>query len=410
MAKKTITPQEQGMYQQLGIDPHKKGVKKVFSKIIAKEFPHAFCVIGKHDLLPHVYFAKHSDGVGSKCLQRLLHYLLTKDSKVFRGDAADALIMNIGDVAACGFVGTYPYILTDIIGINSNNVDKAVIMREIGQGILDMIELYRQFGIEIVFMGGETADLPDQIRTYTFDMDVFAMAAPAQVIKGNIQPGDKIFGFASDGRAVWEQEENSGIMSNGLTMTRIVLMHRKYAKEFPYLCRPDKPFQGRFEIDDKPFKTEAMEDMTVSQAIMSPTRQYAIIVNLIIKKLRQRIGEDRWVSEILHGISLNTGGGMTKIMNLGDKIQYEKNMPNIPELFRLIQSETGEKWKYMLTTFNCGIGLDVIGSDEGGILSDVIHDVSAETSVKAFEYGSCERSKTAKNRLAVETFTGIYKF
>jgi len=68
---------------------------------------------------------------------------------------------------------------------------------------------------------------------------------------------------------------------------------------------------------------------------------------------------------MLHGISMNTGGGATKIKNVGKGgILYVKNrMPLMPPLFRLIQSVSQEEWQNMYQNFNCGVGIDVVGED-----------------------------------------------
>lgn len=84
---------------------------------------------------------------------------------------------------------------------------------------------------------------------------------------------------------------------------------------------------------------------------------------------------------------MNTGGGATKVMNLGPGgIVFHKNMPEPPPIFRLIQTESGEVWENMFRTFNCGVGLDVIG-DEG--LGGYLAEVEAETGVRLYDLGYC---------------------
>jgi len=217
------------------------------------------------------------------------------------------------------------------------------------------------------------------------------------MIKGNVAVGDQIWGFASDGQAAWEDRPNSGMMSNGCTMARIKLMLPEYAIKYPWLCRDDKSkhFCGCFLVDDRDPWLDPL-GLTVSEAIMSPTRQWALVIKLIIEKL--------WDLEkfhLLHGISMNTGGGATKIKHVGQGILYVKEMPALPPFFQLIQHETGESIENMFTTFNCGVGIDVVGSPEGGVLEDTLKMVSEETEIDLFHLGECQKAPTEKNEVSL---------
>src|SRR4030043_1966605 len=97
MAKKSI-------YEKMGVDPHKGTVKGIFEKIIKNDFPGAFCVMARDEKNPGRVKVKHSDGSGSKSIQRCLHYFETGDETIFQGDTDDALSSNASDIAAAGFV------------------------------------------------------------------------------------------------------------------------------------------------------------------------------------------------------------------------------------------------------------------------------------------------------------------
>lgn len=386
------------IYEDLGIDSTKAGVAEIFKKITDNDFPGAFCKIIIDPDNPDMVFVKHPDGSASKSVQRILHYLETGDATVLQDDPFDAFSMNTGDIAACGFVFGL-LTVTDIIGINALNVHKNVILTNFVLGMAKVLSLYKEYGFRIKYPGGETADLPDQINSYVLDMDIHARANIKEVIKGNIELGDEIFGFASDGQAVWEKKPNSGIMDNGLTMGRIILMHPDYAKKYPFLCRRDKPYCGRLRVNDYlPYL-----DMTASEALLSPTRQWAILIRLLIEELNAQ-----GVFHLLHGICMNTGGGLTKIRNIGCKIHYIKNIPVPPPLFQLIQQESGESWRNMFKTFNCGIGLEVVGSREGGILEGIINRVSKETNIAAKKIGWCEGSCFEKNSVQLTSCYGTF--
>jgi len=223
-------------YEALGIDPNKKTVRQIFEKIIDNEYKGAFVNIVTDPFYPKRVITQHQDGDGSKFIQRLIHYFESGDSEVFRGMVDDALSMNTGDIAACGFV-YLPWLVTDVLNVNFPKELKNIIMKEVAIRFAELKKLYADHGIRIILLGGETADLPDQVRSGVFDIAITAWANKKDLIAGNIQNGDVIYGFPSDGQAVWETEENSGIMSNGLTMARSRLMSTAYNAKYPVLKR-----------------------------------------------------------------------------------------------------------------------------------------------------------------------------
>lgn len=391
MAKRSI-------YEKLGVDPHKDSVRGVFEKIVRNDFPNAFCVMARDKRNPGFVKVKHSDGSGSKSVQRCLHYFETGDETIFQGDIDDALSSNTGDIAASGFIDTYE--VTDVININSKNVPKDIILKQLGLGFLKIIGLYKKFGLEIEFLGGETADLPDQVNSYAIDIDVRATAPEADIIRGNVEAGDLIFGFSSAGQAKWEEKPNSGMMTNGLTFTRTALMHSGYNKKYPFLFGKNR-YAGQYKVGD--YREEL--GMTVGEAILSPMRQWAIVIKLLVEKLKENKA-----FHLLHGISINTGGGLTKISNLGKGIKYVKQIPDPPPLFKLIQNESGESWKNMCVTFNMGIGMEIVGSGEGGALKAAVDSVSGKTNVASCELGKCEKNKGKQNKVIVSSGFGTFEF
>lgn len=382
----------------MGVDPHKDSVRGVFREIVKNDFPNAFCVMARDSKNAGWVKVKHSDGSGSKSIQRCLQYFETGDESIFQEEIFDALSSNTGDVAASGFVSQYE--VTDVVNINSLNVPKDLILNQFGQGFLKMIDLYKKNGMEIEFLGGETADLPDQIRSYAIDIDVRSSAKEEDIVRGNIQSGDTIFGFASDGQAKWEEKPNSGIMTNGLTMARTALMHPDYSKKYPFLSRKEFPYRGKYKVGESVSGLE----MTVGEAILSPTRQWAIVIKALVEEIKK---ENHF--GLLHGLCINTGGGLTKIKSLGEKIRFVKNVPASPALFELIQKESHETWENMCVTFNMGIGLEVVGADDNGVLKKALEKTSQTTGVKFYELGTCKKSKE-KNEISLHTPFGSFRY
>jgi len=387
-------------YAQLGVDAGKGSVRQAFKDVVKNDFPGAFVNIARDPDIPGLVHTMHPDGDGSKMVQRITHFLETGDAEIFQGAVDDAFTMNAGDVAASGFVFG-KWFLTDIININALTLPKKLILGQLAQRFKSLLDLYQTEGFGIVyFMGGETADLPNQVCSATFDMDIKAEAWESDLILGNTQPGDCIFGFASDGQAVWEDRFNFGLMANGLTSGRIHLMSKAYNKKYPFLVGFGKKFMGRFEVNDQP---DILNGATISQALLSPTRQWAILIRLLLEELKKR-----GISSMLHGISMNTGGGATKITHVGrGGIVYEKNMPMPPSIFQLIKQESGEVWRNMYQSFNCGVGLDIVGEDCVGFLG-ALASVSRRTGVTLYDLGKCYKGVSGRNIVRLKTPFGTF--
>ena len=399
---------EKDMYQALGVDSGKANVRKIFSKSISNDYPNAFVNIVRDPCNPNYVMTLHNDGDGSKFLQRLLHYWEVGGGySVFKGMVDDGLSMNTADIAAAGFVyGNW--LVSDILNVAFPKKIKEDLMLAVAERMSELLQLYRRHGLDaIYFLGGETADLPDQVRTGVFDVSVSARMIVDHVIAGNVKPGDVIYGIQSDGRADWEKTDNFGLMANGYTLARSCLMDKSYNKKYPQLARDkktvsDQPFfRGRFKVGEG---IAALGVPNVSEALLSPTRQWAIV----IRKLTDFLFNGDSVSE-LHGISVNTGGGATKIQHLGGgKVTFVKKMPHPPSLVQLIQYESGELWENMQKTFNCGVGLDIVGNDSPQFRK-ALELLGESCGLKVYKLGYCEKRKSDKSaKVVLETKFGTF--
>jgi len=341
-------------YEELGVDPHKESVKNAFKKLNENEVSRAFVNMITDPLNPTHYLTQHQDGDGSKLIQRFLNYYESGGQPgCFQHMADDALSMNTGDIAAAGFV-SYPIIVTNVLDIGRKDV-KDIVMKEMAERFAELRELYAGYGMELRFLGGETADLLDQVKSAVLNVTVTSWVDKAYVVSGNIRPGDIIFGFPSTGCAIWEKQSNPGIMSNGLTLSRKKTMAAVYNAKYPFLKRDGDFYSGQFLVGDRP---DIMGGMTAGEMLTFPTRQWAIVIKILIDELKEA-----GIFHMLHGITMNTGGGCTKIKNIGEDILYVKVIRDVPPAFRFIQQESGESWEDMFVDFNCGIGLDIIGAN-----------------------------------------------
>lgn len=397
----------ESMYEKLGIDPSKQSVRDIFAKLIDNEYQGAFVNIITDPFCESRVLTQHQDGDGSKFIQRMIHYMETGNEQVFAGMADDALSMNSGDIAASGFVFG-PWIITDVLNLNLPSELKKVVMKAVAVRLLELREIYKEHNFNLKFLGGETADLPDQVKSGVFDIAITAWADKSDLIAGNIEPGDIIFGFASDGQASWEEKENTGIMSNGLTLARSCLMSKSYNEKYPHLKRDGDFYTGRFNYNDHSdflFYGYPKSNMSVGEALLSPTRQWAIVIKTLISILKEKNA-----LHMLHGISMNTGGGATKISHVGSGgLIYIKNMPAPPLLFVLIQNESGEKWENMYRSFNCGIGIDVVGENTD-IFQEAIVEASQICNIKSYHLGGVVKGETESNQVWLSTPFGDFEY
>lgn len=376
-------------YRELGIDVGKRGVES-FKKTLDDLYPEAFCVVQRDPYDPNLGIVLHTDSAGSKPVQAYLHWRESGDPSWFRGLAQDVLAMNLDDILC---IGASPIAFVDYIAFNTLYIDRESLLKEMAKGFQETLEKLRRFGVNILFAGGETADLPDQLRTLDVSGTILGRVPLDGVIIGDmISPGDLIVGLRSGGKAGYEEGRNSGIMCNGLTLARSSLMTADYLERYPELAHPvGRRYRGRYLFDD--YLEEL--DTTVGEALLSPTRLYAPIILRVLRELPGGI----------HGLVHNTGGGLTKCLRLGTGILYVKDaLPEPDPIFKLIQREGEVDWWEMHSVFNMGVGFEVIS--EPRVAEDVI-EISERYGLEATVIGRCERSPEG-NRLLIESEYGRF--
>jgi phosphoribosylformylglycinamidine cyclo-ligase len=381
-----------------GVDTRKGAAGAAITAVDPAEFPHAFCRMYRDPEFGFIY-AKKPDGVGSKSVQRYLHAVETGDQSVYEGDADDCIAMNMGDVACGGLFRAWAF--TDMVDINQLYVDKKAYLKALNRGFERIKRLYAEHGIPFRITSGETADLVHQTETVILGGDIYARGDEKDVITGDlISQGDVILGIGSGGPCKFEARPNSGMMSNGSTFARLVLMHPRYAELHPEIAEPrGDPYSGRFSIGDVPDGL----DMEVSEALMSPTRHFPVIAYGLVKKFGKNI----------HGLVFNTGGGQTKIIRVGDGIQYVKHeLPRPDPFFILLQAESERSpklrktWKGMFEALNCGVGMDVVVPP--WMREVVARYVQEEFGVGCQTIGHCEASRDGKNHLHISSEFGKF--
>lgn len=366
-------------YAQTGVDVHKKGIE-VFKSAVENLFPEAFCVVYQHPSRPSYGMILHTDGDGSKPVQCYLHFRETGDARAFNGLAQDDIEMNLSDLLC---VGAYPTGFVDYVAINGRNVPKQIFLAALNEGFRNHLYMLKNNGIHIPFAGGETADLPDQIKTVDVSGTIVGEVKLSKVIDGSkIKLGDIIIGLRSGGRTKYEDRLNSAIQCNGITLARRCLMLPDYVEKYPEIQDQEGDYYGKFRTDQ--FLSDL--GMTVGEAIISPTRSYAPLIIKLLKSHRNDI----------YGMALNSGGGQTKILRIGKDVHYVKdNLPEPDSIFYLVQQESKEKWEDMHEGFNMGIGFDMVVHPR---MEKTIIKYAEEFGIIAQRTGYLEESKDKTRR------------
>jgi len=341
-------------YSQRGVSAQKEDVHKAVAKLDKGLFPNAFCKVYPdywgND--PEYCNLMHADGAGTKSILAYLYWKETGDMSVWQGIAIDSIVMNIDDMLCVGATGPFTYSST--IGRNKHLIPGEVIS-EIINGTQAYFDKLSEFGIDVRFMGGETADVGDVVRTVIVDGTMACrMRRDKLVTTENMRPGDVVVSLASYGQATYETEYNSGMGSNGLTSARHEMLHKKYGIKYPESVDPNLPqevvYNGKYDLTDA-----TSTPLNVGKMILSPTRTYSPV---ILKVLEQHFDQ-------IHGIIHCSGGGQSKCLHyLPSALRVVKhNLLPVPPLFTMIQESAGTGWHEMYQVFNMGQRLEIFTNE-----------------------------------------------
>lgn len=397
MSDPNLSEQRSDRYAARGVSSSKTEVHAVVDKLDAGLFPGAFCKITEDFLTgnPALCNVTHSDGSGTKSLIAYLHWRETGDASVFRGIAQDSIVMNIDDLLCVGITGRV--VLSSTINRNAKNIPGEVLANLI-RGTEDFLEMLRSYGVDVRSGGGETADVGDLTPTCTVDSCATAVCARAEIIDASrIRPGLAIVGLASFGRCVYEERENSGIGSNGLTGARHELLCSHYASAFPETFDHAIPralvYCGPYRLGD----VLAGTSLTVGEALLSPTRTYAPFVLRLLEVLpRERV----------YGLIHCSGGALTKCLRFGRGVRFVKdNLFEPPAIFREIRRVSGTSVEEMHRVYNMGQRLEVY-VEEGDVAA--VRQVAGTLGLESRVIGRTEPTPRAdgKNCVSLTTCDG----
>src|SRR5450432_1104700 len=192
------------LYSRRGVSAQKEEVHQATSSLDKGLYPFAFCKIYDDFLGNDVDWVNlmHADGAGTKSILAYLYWKETGDLSVWKDIARDAVAMNLDDLLC---VGIYDNLLfSSTIDRNKLRIPGDVLQAVI-EGTQDFFSELKTLGVSIQFLGGETADVGDLVRTIAVNGTMTSRWPKSGIITNEkIAAGDVIIGLSSSGKASYE--------------------------------------------------------------------------------------------------------------------------------------------------------------------------------------------------------------
>lgn len=264
-----------------------------------------------------------TDGVGTKLK---IAFAMDKHDTI----GIDAVAMCVNDIVV---QGAEPLFFLDYLACDKVVPEK---IESIIKGISDGCV---QSGCALI--GGETAEMPGMYSEGEYDIAGFTVGVvdKKNIINGStIRPGDVVIGLAS-----------TGVHSNGFSLVRKLLLE-------------EKGYSLHDHVDALGGK--------LGDVILEPTKIYVKSVLAALEKVQ------------LKGLAHITGGGFIENIPrmLPDDVNVEIDYGSWPILpiFQLMQQEGGISNNDMFRTFNMGIGMVIVVSEEQAAEAKAIFEQHGE--------------------------------
>ena len=385
------------LYSRRGVSAQKEEVHAATKNLDPGLFKKAFCKIYPDHLGGDENFVNvmHADGAGTKSILAYLYWKETGNISVWKGIAQDAIVMNLDDLLC---VGIYDNIIFNSTIDRNKNLIPGEVLEQVISGTQTFFDTMKNFGINIHYLGGETADVGDVVRTVAVNGTMTARWPKNKIISNeNIRAGNVIVGLASYGRSTYETVYNSGIGSNGLTSARHDLLEKFYAdnckESYDNSLPREVVYIGKHRLSDDLPEMITTPPVTIGQLLLSPTRTYAPLIKELLKNNFNRI----------HGLIHCSGGGQTKCLKyIPEDVRVIKdNLFEPPLIFKLIQEASGSDDREMYQVFNMGCRMEIYTDQD--FAQQVIHAAKA-FNIDAQIIGRVEKSD--RKELLVHTPKG----
>ena len=250
-----------------------------------------------------------TDGVGTKLR---LAFLLNRHDTI----GQDAVAMCVNDILV---QGAEPLFFLDYLAVGKLEPT------QVADVVSGVARACKESGCALI--GGETAEMAGFYPVGEYDIAGFAVGVVERerlITSARVKAGDVLLGLPS-----------SGVHSNGYSLVRKIVFEHK-------------GFHG----------DEYMEELgrTIGEELLTPTRLYPQVCLPLIRDFD------------LHSMVHITGGGfyenIPRALPEGMGAEVNAAAWEMPAVFRLIQEWGNVDWAEMYRTFNMGIGMVLIASEE----------------------------------------------
>lgn len=320
-------------------------------------------------------FALHADGVGTKGILAYLWWRETGEMEVWKNLAQDALVMNTDDLACSGI--TEGFVFSTTITRNPFHIPDEIVQGLI-EGVRAFVEELGEMGIQAWIAGGETADMPDVVRT--LGMEATAAARIHEKALLPLRRPDQevwIVGLSSFGQATYEKAYNSGIGCNGITAIRHLLLAPDYGEKYPETLSPElpSPYRGNWHLQD------TVGGFPLGKLLTAPTRTYLPVLRDVFMHYR----------EAIYAVIHCTGGGQRKaIKYLPYTLIRKDNFFPLPPLFALL--ERRRPWRELFEVLNMGHRMEIYALPA---VAEEIMKISRQYGISTQVIGSAQPADTS---------------
>ena len=385
------------LYNRRGVSAQKEEVHQAVKNLNQGLFPNAFCKIYPDHLSQDKNFINvmHADGAGTKSVLAYLYWKETGDLSVWKGIAQDAIVMNLDDLLC---VGIHDHIIFNSTIDRNKRLIPGEILEAVINGSKEIFDMLSTYGINIHYLGGETADVGDVVRTIAVNGTMACRWPKNKLITNDkITEGDVIIGLAGFGQSSYETTYNSGIGSNGLTSARHDVLSKFYAENFSESFDPqlenDVVYIGSHRLTDIDSDSEKM----IGELLLSPTRTFAPLLKKLLTEHFEKI----------HGLIHCSGGGQTKCLKYLPKSFriIKDNLFEVPPVFNIIQKNTGVELREMFEVFNMGCRMEIYCRESD---ADVLMRSAEEFNIAAQIIGRVETADKKELHLLYKEEKIIY--
>ena len=250
-----------------------------------------------------------TDGVGTKLR---LAFMLDRHDTI----GQDAVAMCVNDILV---QGAEPLFFLDYLAVGE------LLPRQVADVVAGVARACKESGCAMI--GGETAEMAGFYPAGEYDIAGFSVGVVERsqlITSARVRAGDVLLGLPS-----------SGVHSNGYSLVRKICFERKGFKGDEYIEELGK---------------------SIGEELLTPTRLYPRVCLPLIRSFD------------IHGMVHITGGGFYENIpralpeTMGAEI--DGAAWEMPAVFRLLQEWGNVDWAEMYRTFNMGIGMVLIASED----------------------------------------------